>query len=222
MSPAAVRLGLSGPVVQVAPQLLGLHLVVAGITVLLTEVEAYAGQGEDPGSHAHRGRTPRTEVMFGPAGRAYVYLSYGMHWCLNVVTGVEGQAAAVLLRAGEVVEGLETARARRPGVADRDLCRGPARLTRTLAVTGAHRGVDLRDPASPVRLLVPPGVGDPARVRSGPRTGVAGDGALTPWRFWLEGEPTVSTYRRAASRSPVGRRVPSDEVPPGGCGTIVG
>lgn len=165
----------------------------------LTEVEAYAGLGEDPGSHAHRGRTPRTEVMFGPAGRAYVYFTYGMHWCLNVVTGPEGRASAVLLRAGEVVGGLETARARRPGVRDRDLCRGPARLTRTLAVTGEHGGLDLLDPSSPVRLQAGRPV-DMSSVRTGPRVGVAGAGAATPWRSWLDGEPTVSAYRPAAPR----------------------
>jgi len=195
-------LDLSRPVVEVAPALLGSRLAGPdGVVVRLTEVEAYAGTGEDPGSHAHRGPTPRTEVMFGPAGRAYVYLSYGMHWCMNVVTGPDGVAAAVLLRAGEVVDGLEVARSRRPGVADRDLCRGPARLTRTLGVTRAHRGVDLLEAASPLRLL--PGTVDRSscEVRSGPRTGVSGDGAPIPWRFWLEGEPTVSPYRPAVRRA---------------------
>jgi len=198
-----VSLDLSRPVVEVAPALLGSLLAGAdGVVVRLTEVEGYAGTGEDPGSHAHRGRTPRTEVMFGPAGRAYVYLSYGMHWCMNVVTGPDGVASAVLLRAGEVVEGLDVARSRRPGVLDRDLCRGPARLTRTLGVTSAHGGVDLLDPASRLRLL-PGTVGPcPREVRSGPRTGVAGDGAPIPWRFWLEGEPTVSPYRSAGATGP--------------------
>ncbi|MCW2615303.1 MAG: DNA-3-methyladenine glycosylase [Frankiales bacterium] len=190
---------LDGPVDQVAPALLGAHLVAGGVVVRLTEVEAYAGEGEDPGSHAHRGRTPRTEVMFGPAGRAYVYFTYGMHWCLNVVTGPDGRASAVLLRAGEVVDGLEAARARRPGVRDRDLCRGPARLTRTLGVTGEHDGVDLLDPLAPVRLL--PGTDLPGTaVRTGPRVGVGGLGAATSWRFWLDGEPTVSPYRAAVVR----------------------
>ena len=201
VSPDPGERDLARPVVEVAPTLLGTLLAGAdGVVVRLTEVEAYAGTGEDPGSHAHRGRTPRTEVMFGPAGRSYVYLSYGMHWCLNVVTGPDGVASAVLLRAGEVVEGLDVARSRRPGVLDRDLCRGPACLTRTLGVTGADGGVDLLDPASALRLL--PGVTgpEPRVVRSGPRTGVAGAGAATPWRFWLEGEPTVSPYRPAVRR----------------------
>ncbi len=182
---------LSGPVEQLAPLLLGACLSAGDVVVRLTEVEAYAGTA-DPGSHAYRGRTPRTEVMFGPPGIAYVYFSYGMHWCLNVVTGPEGVASAVLVRAGEVVQGLDAARARRPGAADRDLCRGPARLTRALGVDGSFGGTDLLDPASRLRLaLAPP----PTSFAAGPRVGVAGAGALTPWRFWLQGEPTVSPYR---------------------------
>ena len=183
---------------EVAPSLLGALLSAGGATVRLTEVEAYAGEA-DPGSHAFRGRTPRTQVMFGPAGHAYVYFTYGMHWCMNVVAGVDGAASAVLLRAGEVVDGLDAALARRPDVRERDLCRGPARLCRTLGITGEHTGVDLLDPASPVRLL-PGAPADSSRVRTGPRVGVAGDGAHAPWRFWLDGEPTVSPYRPAVAR----------------------
>lgn len=189
---------LSAPVLQVAPRLLGAHLVAGGVVVRLTEVEAYAGES-DPGSHAFRGRTPRTEVMFGPAGHAYVYFTYGMHWCLNTVAGPDGTASGVLLRAGEVVDGLDIARSRREGVRDRDLCRGPARLTRTLGVVGKHSGLDLLDPSSPVRLVLADPAG-PHVVRSGPRVGVAGTGADAPWRFWLDGEPTVSPYRPAAPR----------------------
>ncbi len=199
LTPGSRALNLLGPVEQVAPTLLGALLVAGGVTVRLTEVEAYAGVGEDPGSHAHRGRTPRTEVMFGPPGRAYAYFTYGMHWCLNVVTGPAGRASAVLLRAGEVVDGLEAARSRRPGARDRDLCRGPARLTRALAVSGEHGGVDLLAGASAVRLVQGSTVAL-ADVRSGPRVGVAGLGAATPWRFWLDREPTVSPYRRAVAR----------------------
>lgn len=191
-------ISLEGPVSQVAPTLLGCVIEAAGVTVRLTEVEAYAGEGEDPGSHAHRGRTPRSEIMFGPPGRLYVYFSYGMHWCANVVTGPAGVAAAVLLRAGEVVAGLDTARVRRPGARDRDLCRGPARLAKALALDGGSLGLDLLSADSPVRLL--PGSHDPRAVRSGPRVGVAGAGALRPWRFWLDGEPTVSSYRPAVRR----------------------
>ena len=192
------RAALTRPVVDVAPLLLGARLRAGGVTVRLTEVEAYAGEA-DPGSHAYRGRTPRTAVMFGPAGHAYVYFTYGMHWCLNVVTGEDGVASAVLLRAGEVVDGHELARERRPGSSDRDLCRGPARLTRALGITGALDGTDLLAAGAPVQLLG----GEPApaaAVRTGPRVGVAGAGAPTPWRFWLDGEPTVSPYRPAVPR----------------------
>jgi DNA-3-methyladenine glycosylase len=186
---------LDGPVAEVAPLLLGGVLRANGVAVRLTEVEAYAGEA-DPGSHAFRGRTPRTEVMFGPAGFSYVYFTYGMHWCMNVVTGADGVASAVLLRAGEVVDGIDLARSRRPRSKDRDLARGPARLTMALAVDGEYGGMNLFDQRSPLslRLADPP---DPATVRSGPRVGVGGAGADTPWRFWLDGEPTVSVYRPA-------------------------
>lgn len=193
---------LDRPAVEVAPTLLGAHLVAGGVTVRLTEVEAYAGQS-DPGSHAFRGRTPRTEVMFGPPGRAYIYFTYGMHWCMNVVTGPDGQAGAVLLRAGEVVEGLAVARRRRPGADDRDLCRGPARLCKALGLTGSVGGVDLLDRTSPVRLNGIPSPLADREVGTGARVGVAGAGAATPWRFWLTNEPTVSVYRPAAVRSRV-------------------
>ena len=191
---------LSGRPDVVAPMLLGALLTCGPVTVRLTEVEAYAGES-DPGSHAFRGRTPRTEVMFGPPGRAYVYFTYGMHWCLNVVTGPAGDAGAVLLRAGQVVSGVELARSRRPGAPDRDLCRGPARLCRTLAVTGELGGVDLLDAGSDLRLSVPVGRPAPAAVPTGPRVGVAGAGAATPWRFWTADEPTVSVYRPAVDRT---------------------
>ena len=194
---------LSGAAPDVAPLLLGATVTAAPVpgapvTVRLTEVEAYAGEA-DPGSHAYRGRTPRTAVMFGPAGHAYVYFTYGMHWCLNVVCGPDGQAAAVLVRAGEIVGGTDAAMARRPGATVRDLARGPARLTKALGIDGSWGGLDLLDAASPLRLALgaPP---DPATVRAGPRVGVAGAGAPTPWRFWLDGEATVSPYRPAQAR----------------------
>ncbi|MCA1713055.1 MAG: DNA-3-methyladenine glycosylase [Actinobacteria bacterium] len=196
MGGRATRVRLDGPVQDVAPTLLGAVLRAGGVAVRLTEVEAYAGES-DPGSHAFRGRTPRTEVMFGPPAHAYIYFTYGMHWCINVVTGPDGTASAVLLRAGEVVDGLDLARERRPGVRDRELCRGPARLTKTLAIDGSYGGVDLLDPSSPVTLTAGR---TSATVRTGPRVGVGGAGAGTPWRFWLEGEPTVSVYRPAVPR----------------------
>ncbi|MCU1591055.1 MAG: DNA-3-methyladenine glycosylase [Frankiales bacterium] len=191
-------MNLGGRVAEVAPRLLGAIIRANGVAVRLTEVEAYEGES-DPGSHAFRGRTPRTEVMFGPPGRAYVYFTYGMHWCLNVVCGPDGVASAVLLRAGEVIEGEDLARARRPGSNDRDLARGPARLTKALAIDGDYGGADLLDPASPLRLTAGEPV-DEGAVRVGPRVGVGGAGAVTPWRFWLAGEPTVSVYRPAVPR----------------------
>ncbi len=194
---------------QVAPRLLGAvlrHETPAGaIAVRLTEVEAYAGPA-DPGSHAFRGRTPRTEVMFGPPGHLYVYFSYGMHWCANVVTGPNGQASAVLLRAGEVITGLDLARAYRPTArTDRELAQGPARLTAALAITGSDNGADL---AHGILTLHPRARSLPlARLRSGPRVGVSGPGgdpAVYPWRFWIDGDPTVSRYRPAVPRRRTG------------------
>jgi DNA-3-methyladenine glycosylase len=194
---------LAEPVEQAAPGLLGCLLTAGGVTVRLTEVEAYAGTGEDPASHAHRGRTPRNLVMFGPPGFAYVYFTYGMHWCLNVVAGAPGQASAVLLRAGAVVNGIEAARARRPSARlDRDLARGPARLTQALGIDAAANGTFLLDGSGPITLCPPESPVDTALIRSGPRVGVAG-GHDTPWRFWLDGEPTVSAYRRQTPRRTV-------------------
>lgn len=186
---------LGRDVLEVAPRLLGATLTHGGVTVRLTEVEAYAG-ADDPGSHGHRGRTPRTEVMFGPPGRLYTYLIYGMHVCANVVTGHEGTASAVLLRAGEVVEGTALARERRPGCSDRDLARGPARLCRALGIDLSHGGTDLS--RGPVRLRLPDeSPGGP--VATGPRVGLR-RAAERPWRWWLADEPTVSAYRPAAPR----------------------
>jgi len=226
-------------VLEVAPQLLGCTVTHAGVTIRLTEVEAYDG-ANDPGSHAFRGQTPRTRVMFGEPGGLYVYFTYGMHWCANVVCGPRGAASAVLLRAGEVVGGVDLARSRREGVVDRDLARGPARLAMTLALNREQNGIDTVAADSPLVIRVatdslpgssdatasPPadslmaqGPGLPAAtgqvtdpsastrpiVGSGPRVGVSGpggDAAAYPWRFWLEGEPTVSVYRPGKVRPP--------------------
>lgn len=191
---------LAGPVVPAARGLLGCLLHAGGVTVRLTEVEAYGGVGADPASHAHRGQTPRNAVMFGPPGHLYVYFTYGMHWCANVVCGPAGQAAAVLLRAGEVVEGLPVARARRPRArSDRELARGPARLTTVLGIDGTANGAHLLGGSGPVRLRAAPEAVDPDLIRSGPRVGVA-NGHDTQWRFWLDGEPTVTAYRRHVPR----------------------
>jgi DNA-3-methyladenine glycosylase len=180
------------PVLEVARELLGAVVTHAGVSVRLTEVEAYAG-GHDPASHAFRGPTTRTAVMFGPPGHAYVYFTYGMHFCMNLVCGPDGHASAVLLRAGEVVDGVATARERRAGARDRDLARGPARLTRALAVDRQQDGVDVTSARSPLRVCGGVPVADDD-VRWGPRVGVTAAGDL-PWRVWVDGEPSVSAYR---------------------------
>ncbi|MEZ0490616.1 DNA-3-methyladenine glycosylase [Kineococcus sp. TBRC 1896] len=170
------------------------------VAVRLTEVEAYAGES-DPGSHAFRGPTPRTRVMFGPPGFAYVYFSYGMHWCVNLVCAPEGTASAVLLRAGQVVEGVDLARSRRPAARrDVDLARGPARLAQALGVDRAQDGADVCS-GGPLGVLPGHPVGD-GDVTWGPRVGVSGAGAPTPWRVSLVNEPTVSAYRVGGRRSP--------------------
>jgi DNA-3-methyladenine glycosylase len=195
---------LQGPVAEAARALLGCTLAVDGVTVRLTEVEAYSGTGEDPASHAHRGRTPRNAIMFGPAGYAYVYFTYGMHYCVNIVTGAEGTASAVLLRAGEVVAGRPTARTRRPASrSDADLARGPARLCSALAIGRDFYGTYLLDghlsePETP-----------PTEISAGPRVGVTGAHDV-PWRFWLTGDPTVSEYRRHVPKAP--RRNPGQST----------
>jgi DNA-3-methyladenine glycosylase len=182
-----------GDPLEVAPRLLNAVLTHGGVSVRLTEVEAYAGP-DDPGSHAHRGRTPRNAVMFGPPGHLYVYFVYGMHHCANLVTGPEGSPGAVLLRAGEVVAGRDLARDRRPGSSDRDLARGPARLCTALGIGLADNGMRPD--------LVP---GDPPdEMSSGPRVGLR-HAAERPWRFWSTGDPTASVYRPAAPRPPAGR-----------------
>jgi DNA-3-methyladenine glycosylase len=201
---------------EVAPRLLGAvltHSTAEGLVALrITEVEAYVGDGVDPGSHAFRGRTKRNSVMYGPPGHLYTYFTYGMHVCANVVCSPEGEATAVLLRAAEVVDGQELAMMRRSGggagsaagggagsggavrhVPRRDLGRGPARLVVAAGIRLEENGADLY--AQPFSLRLP-------RIQSpyvtGPRTGVsgAGGGEAFPWRFWLPGDPTVSPYKR--------------------------
>jgi len=240
------------------------HETAAGlVAVELTEVEAYAGQA-DPASHAYRGKTARNAVMFGPPGHAYVYFTYGMHFCVNLVCLGEDSASAVLLRAGAVIAGEDLARARRtrtktaddpaapgipgalgppdvptvpgvprvPGVpsapagapdatgqgrlASRDLARGPARLCQALGIDRELDGADVCAAGSPLRVRT--GARNPARsgkIVSGPRVGVS-RAAEIPWRFWLEGEPTVSVYRKGAGGA---RGVWGGRFPPGSGGS---
>jgi DNA-3-methyladenine glycosylase len=197
------------PSVPVAPDLLGCvleHQTEAGlVAVELTEVEAYAG-ASDPASHAYRGKTARNAVMFGPPGHAYVYFTYGMYFCVNLVCLGNGSASAVLLRAGRIIEGEELARARRTRgttIPFRDLARGPARLCQALDIDRSLDGADVCVADSPLRMRWPE-AGTTARsaerkVASGPRVGISA-AAEVPWRFWVEGEPTVSAYRPAVVR----------------------
>jgi DNA-3-methyladenine glycosylase len=208
LGPEEVREVLSGDARRVAPQLLGSVLShnshEGTVAVRITEVEAYMGPGDslhpDPGSHTFRGPTARNAPMFGPAGHLYVYFTYGMHYCANIVCGPAGTASAVLLRAGEIVEGHHLASVRRPtSKSVLDLASGPARLATTLALTTADSGRDVL--IEPFELRLP---AVPAKsFSSGPRVGVSGDGGTAdyPWRFWLPGDPTVSRYKAAKVRT---------------------
>ena len=209
---------LSADARELAPQLLGAVLTHksrdGAVSIRLTEVEAYMGPEDslhpDPGSHTYRGATPRNAPMFGPAGHLYVYFTYGMHHCTNIVCGPAGVASALLLRAGEVVDGLELAQLRRPtSKSPADLASGPARLAKALGLTTADSGRDALAP--PFELVLPSGPAGP--VSSGPRVGVAGAGGSDEyaWRFWLTGNPTVSQYKAAKPRN---RKRPAT-APPG-------
>ncbi len=189
---------LERPSTEVAPLLLGGILTVDGVSLRITEVEAYLGE-LDPGSHAFRGRSPRNTVMYGPPGFLYTYFTYGMHTCANVVTSPDGTASAVLLRAGEIVEGLEDARARRPTSRnDHDLAQGPARLCVAMGIRLDDYGADLLG-GSRLHLTLP---ATPAPFEQGPRTGVSGEGGTDryPWRFWIPGERSVSPYKRSVPK----------------------
>lgn len=217
---------LAEPAPIAAPALLGATIAGRGVALRITEVEAYSGP-TDPGSHGHRGMTERNRHLFGPPGTLYAYRSYGIHTCVNVVSGPAGSSSGSLLRGAQVVEGLDVARARRgPKVADVALARGPGNLGGALgAVLGQDDGTSLLDGSGPFVLTLAPGLearlasagpahvidellsetlaGPPAsaavpRISRGPRSGVGGiaGGVRYPWRFWLTGDPTVSTYRR--------------------------
>jgi DNA-3-methyladenine glycosylase len=213
----AIRDDLAGLPVEVAPRLLGavLRTTVDGaeVAVRLTEVEAYHGQGTgavpDPGSHARMGRTARNATMWGEPGHLYVYLSHGIHSCVNVVCGPEGIAGGVLLRGGEIVAGEDAAFARRPAArVSRDLARGPGRLGDAIGLRHPrHDGIDAVTGAewhgATARLEL--AIDEPDAVASGPRVGVAGVAGTDafPWRFWLPGDPTVSAFRWGRGAGPV-------------------
>lgn len=169
------------PVAESAKRILGCILVAGECRARIVEVEAYGGE-TDPASHAWRGPTPRTMVMYGEPGRAYVYFTYGNHWMLNVVARPDGEASAVLIRAAEPLAGIEMMRSRRPKAqSDNDLLSGPGKLCQALGLTRADNGVDLLDPNSPLRLEE----GErPTAVLTGVRIGIAvGRGELEPLRF---------------------------------------
>lgn len=214
---------------EVAPYLLGArlsHTTDQGtVSVRITEVEAYLGPHDsawpDPGSHTYRGKTPRNALMYGPAGHLYVYFTYGMHFCANIVCGPKGDPSACLIRAGEVVEGLELARFRRPTAKnDDELAKGPARLAKTMGISGENNGAELglgpengaafrhgHAPSTNRRAefhLELAALGQDPLMSTGPRVGVSGPGGSSeyPWRFWLSNDPSVSVFRAAARRAP--------------------
>jgi DNA-3-methyladenine glycosylase len=198
---------LCAPVHEVAPRLLGAVLWHGPVAVRLTELEAYDG-ATDPASHAYRGRTARNAVMFGPPGHLYLYFTYGMHWAGNISCGPEGVGSGVLMRSGEVIEGIEVARSRRGRATDRDLARGPGRLTQALGLNPEHKGCDLLA-NGPVRLE--PSVEDVKTIMVGPRVGVSIE-ADRPWRFWIGDSRFVSDYKRSpraprlTTRNPIAQR----------------
>ncbi|MFE7895842.1 DNA-3-methyladenine glycosylase [Streptomyces sp. NPDC057412] len=194
---------LAHPAEDVAPRLLGAvltHKTADGtVSIAITETEAYSGAA-DPASHAYRGMTARNAVMFGPAGHLYVYRSHGLHWCANVVTGTDGIASAVLIRAGRVIEGEELARERRgPKVEDARLARGPGNFCQALGITAAHDGANLLTGTSVTLSRGEPVPDDLVRV--GPRVGVS---KAHDWqhRFYVAGDPTVSAYRLSPRAKP--------------------
>ncbi|WP_104091317.1 DNA-3-methyladenine glycosylase [Arthrobacter sp. GMC3] len=200
---------LTLPATEAAPFLLGAlvrHESPQGpVVVRLTEVEAYLGPADspdpDPGSHSYRGRTNRNAVMFGPPGHLYVYFTYGMHFCANLVCRPEGTSSGCLMRAGEVVEGLELARLRRPTAKrDYELAQGPARLAKAMGLRREHNGIPALGGEVTVTLPAAPA----RQVMTGPRVGISGPGGTThyPWRFWIDGDPTVSKFKPGVARAP--------------------
>jgi len=188
---------VAGNVLDAAPALVGWTLLADGVGGPIVEVEAY--REDDPASHSSGGRRGRNALMFGPPGLAYVYRSYGIHWCLNVVCEAEGRGAAVLVRALEPAQGLEVMRARRGRAGARDdrlLCSGPGRLTQALGVTNAHHGLPLD--RSPLQLIPPERRYD---VVADTRIGIT-KAVGQPWRFLAADSPYVSRPVTTARRRP--------------------
>lgn len=196
------------PSTQVAPELIGCVFwsdsPQGRVAVRLVEVEAYEGEA-DPASHAFRGRTQRNAVMYGPPGYAYVYFTYGMHFCVNLVCQPAGEASAVLLRAGQVIEGAELAAERRPAgrattsARERDLARGPGRLCQALAIDRSLDGADVCAPGSRLGIGPPDTAsGEQLRISQGPRIGIT-QAVDWPLRFWLTGDRYVSAHQRVTA-----------------------
>ena len=175
---------------EVAPDLIGVALLVDGVGGPIVEVEAY--DNEDPAAHGYRGRTERNASMFGPPGHAYVYRSYGIHWCLNFVCEAEGSASAVLIRALEPAHGVDAMRERRGLDDPRLLCAGPGRLCQALGITRAHNGLALDEP--PFELVAREA--EP-QIAAGPRIGIT-KAADRPWRYGLAGSRFLSRSMRPA------------------------
>jgi DNA-3-methyladenine glycosylase len=187
MSNYLAGIDFSAPSHEVAPQLIGITVLVDGVGGHIVEVEAY--DREDPASHTFNGPTPRNAAMFGPPGHAYVYRSYGIHWCLNFVCREEGHGAGVLVRAIEPTHGLDVMRARRHLDTLRLLCSGPGRVCQALAVTQQHNGLSL---AEPPFVLLPRDTAAPViAVATGPRIGIS-KAMETPWRFGVAQSPFLS------------------------------
>jgi DNA-3-methyladenine glycosylase len=184
MTPALARDFFARSVHEVAPELIGVTLLVDGVGGPIVEVEAY--DEEDPASHGFRGRTVRNASMFGPPGHAYVYRSYGIHWCLNLVCAPEGRAEAALVRALAPERGIERMQARRGVLAERALCSGPGKLCQALGVTNAHDGLALDEP--PFELFERDGAPE---IATGPRIGIT-RAIDHPWRYGLAGSPFLS------------------------------
>ena len=186
--------GFARSVHDVAPGLIGWSLLVDGVGGTIVEVEAY--DAEDPAAHGFRGRTPRNVSMFGPPGHAYVYRSYGIHWCLNAVCEAEGSAAAVLIRALEPTHGIDTMRERR-GLDDlRLLCSGPGRLCQALAVTREHDGLPLDEPPFELHART-----EPVEVVAAPRIGIS-VATERPWRYAAAGTRYISRPLPKPGRPP--------------------